>query len=262
MAEEQGGMPTGAPRGVRAGAPTGASTGAPAGAQPGGPTGGPVVHEVPYHAQWESAELVRVIIDGQVDAAEDPRWGQSGAASPEEYAWWSWRLCGVACLRMALDHWWGLAPPALTLAGECVAAGAYVRDGESLRGLIHTPFADYVRRRWGLAAQARELAPAELAAEVAGGRLVMVSVHPAIREPAGPAPVRRGGHLVLVVGATDTAVVIHNPSGFPGESQSFAHVPWRSFERFYAGRGIVLGPPGTGGAVGARSVPDQQPVGS
>lgn len=115
----------------------------------GGPTGGPVVHEVPYHAQWESAELVRAIIDGQVDAAEDPRWGQSGAGTPEEYAWWSWRLCGVACLRMALDHWWGLAPPALTLAGECVAAGAYVRDGESLRGLIHTPFAAYVRQRWG-----------------------------------------------------------------------------------------------------------------
>ncbi|MFJ9696130.1 C39 family peptidase [Kitasatospora sp. NPDC101183] len=203
----------------------------------------PVVHEVPYHAQWESAELVREIVDGRLDAAADPRWGQSGAATPEEYGWWSWRLCGVACLRMALDHWWGVAPAAIGLAGECVAAGAYVRDGESLRGLVHVPFADYARERWGLAARAAELTPEEIAEEVAAGHLVMVSVHPSIREPLGPEPVRRGGHLVLAVGATDTAVVIHNPSGFPGESQAFAHVPWRAFGPFYSGRGIVLGPP-------------------
>ncbi|MEU8924896.1 C39 family peptidase [Kitasatospora sp. NPDC048545] len=202
-----------------------------------------VVHEVPYRAQWESPELVREIVDGRLNAAADPRWGQSGAVGPEEYAWWSWRLCGVACLRMALEHWWGVTPTAMALAGECVAAGAYVRDGESLHGLIHAPFADYVRRRWGLAARARELTPEEVSAEVAGGRLVMVSVHPSIREPGGPEPVRPGGHLVLAVGATDTALLIHNPSGFPGESQSFARVPWRSFGAFYAGRGVVLGPP-------------------
>ncbi|WP_045692900.1 C39 family peptidase [Streptomyces rubellomurinus] len=215
--------------------------------------GAPVVHEVPYHSQWESAELVRAIIDGRLDAAEDPRWGQSGADTPEEYAWWSWRLCGVACLRMALDHWWGVAPPALALADECVKAGAYVRDGESLRGLVHTPFAAYVRERWGLAAQAREASPEEVAAEVAGGRLVMLSVHPSIREPAGPEPVRRGGHLVLAVGVTDTSLVIHNPSGFPGESQEFAHVPWRSFGQFYAGRAIILGPPGGEGRAASGS---------
>ncbi|MGW1176400.1 C39 family peptidase [Kitasatospora sp. NPDC002543] len=211
-----------------------------------------VVHEVPYLAQWESAELVREIVDGRLDASADPRWGQSGAATAEEYAWWSWRLCGVACLRMALAHWWGVNPSAMALAEECVAAGAYLRDGEGLRGLIHAPFAEYVERRWGLAARARELTPADVSAEVADGRLVMVSVHPSIREPHGPEPVRRGGHLVLAVGATDTALLIHNPSGFPGESQSFARVPWRSFERFYAGRGIVLGPPeGASGARGA-----------
>ncbi|MFB7617993.1 C39 family peptidase [Kitasatospora sp. NPDC056181] len=206
-----------------------------------------VVHEVPYYAQWESPGLVREIVTGAVSAADDPRWGESGAATPEEYEYWSWRLCGVACLRMALDHWWGVAPTAVQLAEECLAAGAYERDGERLRGLIHTPFAAYVHQRWGLTGQARELTPAEVAAEVAGGRLVMLSVHPAIRDPDGPDPQRRGGHLVLAVGATATALVIHNPSGFAGESQAYAHVPWRQFERFYAGRGIVLGPPGVDG---------------
>ncbi|MEV0535238.1 C39 family peptidase [Kitasatospora sp. NPDC050463] len=202
-----------------------------------------VVHEVPYYAQWESPELVREIIEGSVGAADDPRWGQSGAATPEEYAYWSWRLCGVACLRMALDCWWGVAPPQVELAAECLAAGAYERDGERLRGLIHTPFAAYVRERWGLAAQARELTAEEVAGEVTDGRLVMLSVHPEIRAPDGPEPHRRGGHLVLAVGVTGTALVIHNPSGFAAESQAYAHVPWRRLDRFYAGRGIVLGPP-------------------
>ena len=70
----------------------------------------------------------------------------------------------------------------------------------------------------------------------------MISVHPTIRT-LEPAPVRPGGHLVLAVGADDDALLIHNPSGFPGESQQFARVPWRDLERFYAGRGVLLGPP-------------------
>ncbi|MEK8171966.1 hypothetical protein NKH77_29120 [Streptomyces sp. M19] len=66
----------------------------------------------------------------------------------------------------------------------------------------------------------------------------MLSVHP--RSASWTRRRRRGGHLVLAVGATPDAVVIHNPSGFPGRSQRFAHVPWADLERFYAGRGVVL----------------------
>lgn len=58
---------------------------------------------VPYYAQWESAALVPDIIGGTLSAADDPLWQRSGAASREEYAFWSWRLCGMACLRMALE---------------------------------------------------------------------------------------------------------------------------------------------------------------
>ncbi|MET9616329.1 C39 family peptidase [Kitasatospora indigofera] len=203
-----------------------------------------IIHQVPYYSQWESPELVREIIAGKLSAADDPLWGQSGAATQEEYEFWSWRLCGMACLRMALDHWWGVAPPAVTLAGECLAAGAYVRRGERLDGLIHAPFAAYVGERWGLAAESRpDLAAEDIPRLLAAGRLVMTSVHPAVRT-LGPEPARRGGHLVLAVGATERELVIHNPSGFAGESQAFARVPWTDLPRFYAGRGIVLGPHG------------------
>lgn len=204
-----------------------------------------IVHQVPYYSQWETPELVPDILAGTMLAADDPLWERSGAASPDDYEYWSWRLCGVACLRMALDHWWGVAPPAVRLAEECLDAGAYVRhpDGR-LDGLVHAPFAAYVRRRWGLPAEARSPLPAEeLAGHLEQGRLVMLSVHPSIRT-LDPIPPRLGGHLVLAVGATEDALVIHNPSGFPDGSQRFAQVPWDDLPRFYAGRGIVLGPYG------------------
>ncbi|MFD7734882.1 C39 family peptidase [Kitasatospora phosalacinea] len=204
----------------------------------------PINHQVPYYSQWESPELVPDILDGTLRAADDPLWERSGAADETEYEYWSWRLCGMACLRMVLDHWWGVAPGAVRLAEECQQAGAYVRhpDGR-LDGLIHAPFAAYARTRWGLHAEAVAQLPAErVVAELAEGRLPMLSVHPGIRILAPEVP-RTGGHLVLAVGADDEALLIHNPSGFPDGSQQAARVPWGDLDRFYSGRGIVLGPP-------------------
>jgi len=205
----------------------------------------PIIHQVPYYSQWESPGLVPDILDGTVRAADDPLWERSGAASEDEYEYWSWRLCGMACLRMSLDFWWGVAPAAVRLAEECRQAGAYVRhpDGR-LDGLIHAPFAGYARDRWGLYAEARSpLAAEELRGELTAGRLAMLSVHPSIRT-LDPHPPRQGGHLVLAVGANDQELLIHNPSGFPDGSQQYARVPWPDLDRFYAGRGVVLGPPG------------------
>jgi hypothetical protein len=68
----------------------------------------------------------------------------------------------------------------------------------------------------------------------------MVSVHKSIRTPEVDPP-SKGGHLVLVVGADAEGVELNNPSGFPGRSQHEAPVPWTTLERFYAGRGVVLG---------------------
>ncbi|MBT2525427.1 C39 family peptidase [Streptomyces sp. ISL-99] len=202
-----------------------------------------VLHPVPYHSQWASPELVAAIIAGALDAAEDPLWPKYGAETPEEYAWWSWRLCGMACLRMCLDHWQQTVPTAMDLAKECVEAGAYVHRADGgLDGLIYGPFAAYATRRWGLEAVVRPALPQqEIPQLLASGRLVVLSVHPSIRTLA-PEPPRKGGHLVLAVGATPEHVLIHNPSGFPDRSQQFAPVPWTDLGRFYAGRGVVLGP--------------------
>lgn len=204
--------------------------------------GGAVCLPVPYLSQWETPELVGEIISRRIDAADDPAWRSSGADSPEEYAYWSWRACGIACLRMALRHWQGSAPPMMELARDLLAAGAYVRreDG-GLDGLIYAPFAARVRDRFGLHAQARpELPTGDIRSELRAGRLVMLSVHPSIRTHLVDPP-SRGGHLVLAVGADPQAVTFHNPSGLYQDSQQYARVPWDRLGPFYAGRGVVLG---------------------
>jgi hypothetical protein len=43
-------------------------------------------HAVPYLSQFESAHLVAEFIAGTLPTTEDPRWAESGAADPEEYA--------------------------------------------------------------------------------------------------------------------------------------------------------------------------------
>lgn len=203
-----------------------------------GPTTKP---RIPYYSQWESASLVPEFITGTRPAADDPLWQKSGADSPEEYDFWAPRMCGVACLRMALDYWRFPVPPSVPLVRELEKAGAYVRDADQVRGLIYKPFAEYVTRRWDLYARVTpELTPAEIQQEVNAGRLVMISVNKDIRTPEVE-PLGKGGHLVLVVAADADGVELHNPSGLPGSTQRNAGVSWTTLDRFYAGRGIVLG---------------------
>jgi hypothetical protein len=195
---------------------------------------------IPYFAQWESAHLVAEFVNGTVLAVDDPAWASWGSETPEEYAFWAGRTCGVACLRMVLAHRDGSAPSPALITRECVGAGAYVVEGDGVRGLIYAPFAEYVSTRWNLAATVHpHLTLPEVAAAVTSGRPVMISVHGSIRYPAGR-PAGRGGHLVLVVGYVGDHFLVHNPSGLPGVSQEFFRMSAGELEGYFAGRGIVL----------------------
>lgn len=199
---------------------------------------------VPYVCQFASPELVPALISRALAPEDDPAWAESGATSPEEYAWWCRRVCGTACLRMALVHWRGEAPGTVELAHECVAAGAYLVDGDQVQGLIYAPFAVYARERWGLDPTVETaLDHSQVRAHLDAGRLPMLSVHPSIRT-LDPEPPARGGHLVLAVDHDAEALYVNNPSGFPG-TQHYARVPWSALDRFFARRGVVLSNPRT-----------------
>jgi hypothetical protein len=197
-------------------------------------------------AQWESPERIADILAGRLDARDDPRWAASGAPDRDSYAYWSWRCCGMACLRSVLLARDGVAPGTAALAEEMLAAGGYLRRADGgLDGLIYAPFVTWLARRWGLAARVEaDLDPGALRSRVAAGDWVVASVHARIREPAS-APPATGGHLVLVHGITSTsdgrpAVVFHNPSGDRSVNQAGAVVALDDFARFFAGRGVVI----------------------
>ena len=195
----------------------------------------------PYFGQWESPELIGDIISGQCRAEDDPAWADSGAASQEDYARWADHLCGVACLRMALAAR-GITPPRTReLARVLTGYGAYVEQEDgNIRGLIYAPAILWLAEAHAMPAEiildrAAEVIPPLLA----DGGLFIASVHPAIRRPAEPAP-GKGGHLVLVFGAGQGALRLHNPSGHDAASQADARVPIPDFARVFAGRGIWL----------------------
>jgi len=198
------------------------------------------IPDVPYFAQWESAELVPSIISGAMRASQDPLWARSGADSPAEYEFWSWRACGVACLRMLLKWWKGETPAALPLVRECRDAGAYVANGNEVRGLIYAPFCRYLGDRWNLDARVvTGVELPELAGLLSEQRLAILSVHPSIREVTQPPP-ERGGHLVLAVAGSRDELILHNPSGLPGRSQRFAAYSLGTLSRYFAGRGMII----------------------
>src|SRR6266496_2584282 len=123
----------------------------------------PTTHHVPYCSQWESPDLVADFLCERLAASADPLWHRSGATDREEYEFWSWRICGMACLRMALTHWGYDTAPLVEMAGWFLAAGAYVCHHGRLEGLIYAPFAAYVTQRWGVTVTVRsELGSTEL----------------------------------------------------------------------------------------------------
>jgi hypothetical protein len=195
---------------------------------------------VPYFSQWESAELAERFVDGSLDLADDPRWAVSGARTPAEYGYWASKVCGLACLKMILAGRGQPVPPTMTLVEQALAWRAYIPEGDRVAGLIYQPFADWVAAEYEIIAEVVPHLSLEAIATTASPRTpVIASVHKWIRWPDRNPPAR-GGHLVLVTGASGGQLRFHNPSGLPPATQRDALVSAADFARFYAGRGLLI----------------------
>ena len=197
---------------------------------------------VPYVSQWESPDRAEDILNGTLPLADDPNWARSGATDVAEYERWANHVCGMACLRMVLAARTGDAPPVLELARGAAAHGAYVAEGDAIRGLIYAPFVGFVRAKFGLSAQiVTGIGARGIPGVLRGAEFFIASVHPSIRRPDSDPPAK-GGHLVLVYGQTDGMLVFHNPSGHDRASREAVALPVETFDRFFAGRGIAILP--------------------
>lgn len=199
-----------------------------------------MLSSVPYVCQWATPELAADLIAGRVTLADDVNWARSGARDRAEYIEWANHVCGMACLKMVLSHRDGEAPSLLELVRRSLPYGAYVREGERIKGLIYAPFVDYVREQFALESEVRVgIEPEDLPQVLSQRRYFIASVHPGIRQPEQTPP-QRGGHLVLVTAAEADCVTFHNPSGDSPATRQQVTLPLSSFGRFFAGRGIAI----------------------
>lgn len=204
-------------------------------------------YQVPYYAQIASPELATPIFVEGMNPVLDPRWAESGASSPEEYAYWVERACGIACVKMCVE---ALGGPRRAMM-EWIAAGlernGYLikekEDGQKVEvGWIHRSLAELISSQ-GFRAQPATATLMEIIKHLQQDRMVIASVS---YEVGDLIPVtKKGGHLVVVTGADCTdeeaaAFYLNNPSGRRGELQAGACIPAERFAEGYTGRVIVV----------------------
>ena len=145
--------------------------------------------DAPYFSQWESAELAARFIADARALGDDPRWAASGARDVAEYAAWANHVCGMACLKMILAARTAQIWPILELARQATSYGAYVVEGETIRGMIYAPFVSYLRAAHGIVAEiVTAITAQDLPRIMMRAPFVIASVHPWIRTPDAPPP--------------------------------------------------------------------------
>ncbi len=200
--------------------------------------------DVPYYSQWESPELTSAILTGKILASADPLWQNSGAVTPAEYELWSWNACGMACLKMLLQHKQALKVPLVTLAKQCLSYGGYQEPLQDSPGLFYKPFCTFVAAEYQLQARpVTALTITEIINTIGQGGYVIASVNPAIRDP-DSTPTSKGGHLILLFGYNKKTKTLyfHNPSGGTTKNQSNVALSNKQFKKFFAYKGIVISP--------------------
>ena len=194
----------------------------------------------PSFCQWETAELAEAIVTGKATPADDPLWALSGALDQQEYIDWANHVCGMACFKMVWAALTGRAFPIMELARAATQYGAYTVDDSGIHGMIYAPFVTFLREEFDVEARIEtDLTVQDFPRLLEEGLFFIASVHPTIRWP-DQEPPRKGGHLVLVTAADDTHIVFHNPSGHTQETRCDAKVSLETFDRFFAGRGVLI----------------------
>lgn len=202
-----------------------------------------VINSVPYYSQWESPSLVgKIIIRNETSAQDDPLWERSGAKSPEEYELWARNMCGMACLKMIIEHKFGKIVPIIDLGKKCLKYGGYVLQPNTIDGMYYSPFIKFIKEEFNLdAGVVGSMSIDRIVKELSLGNYIIASVSHKIRNPDSK-PSTKGGHLILLLGydLDKRTILFHNPSGDTNKNQGYVEIPFSQFENFFARRGIVI----------------------
>jgi len=202
-----------------------------------------ILYNVPYISQFASSEYAEIVLKGEVSAALDPKWPETGAISTEEYVTWVTTICGMACTVMALEFFNQTKHQPISLARNAKEHNVYQLHQHELSGLRYKEYCTWVEQYNLHASLYSRLSIAGIHYLLARGKLVIASVNPNIRGVNTVSKEQVGGHLVLIVGCDkiNSTITIHNPSGFASnQSQTFHTISIQNFKDHFAGRGISV----------------------
>lgn len=212
-----------------------------------------VPYNVPYVCQFASRELVQNFINKTQSLETDPRWAHYGAATPQEYAHWALRSCGVVCVKMAVDGLSGAdsgsvmdwVKKGLAIDGYLTGVRPDRPDQRVEYGWKHDALAQLAINAGYRAVLASDLKIDDTKNITNAGSLLIASVSSQLGELDAPVT-RSSGHLVVILGvsANDTGqathVILHNPSGRTQVMQETAQIPVERFRVGFSGRGIIV----------------------
>ena len=202
-----------------------------------------VIHTTPYVSQFAHPDYAEKVLKENIRLTSDPRWQDTGAQSPEEYAEWALTICGMACTSMILRYFKNQTDGIVSLARDAQSHGVYKDMNGELSGMQYHTFVDWIQTYGIRSTIYTRLGIHGIQRLLSKGSLVIVSVNPNIRGYQTTSAEQKGGHLVLVTGYDTIAqtVTLHNPSGFASDNTQANHVlAVDQFLRYYAGRGVAV----------------------
>ncbi len=197
---------------------------------------------IPYQSQFATPELTEDILENK---ANDPNWASFGFKDQAEYAFWSEKICGIACFKMILEFYNLLNKKSMAeLTKEGLDLGGY--DLKNNRGWFHGPLLKQAQL-YGLQGQiAAHFGINSICSLILNKKFFIASVNPCIiRFDEKITNEEPGGHLVLVIGfrlKNDQCegFFINNPSGKTNETRAKAFIPIETFKKAYGKKGIAV----------------------
>lgn len=177
-----------------------------------------------------------------------------GAKDSQEFTFWSWRDCGIVCVKMILDTK-GKAKnkSIMDLTREGIQLGGYIlyeNDTFVDRGWFHHSLAALLKQ-YGISAETKKWQTIEsVAKEILANKLVILSVlvpgRKSIQEDGSFQPKKNatfGGHLLLAVGVKMKGkkvegIYVHDPRGLE-KYQKRAYILTPTFDNIFTNRIIV-----------------------
>lgn len=198
---------------------------------------------VPYQCQFATPDLTGKILDGDLEASNDPNWKIFGYKTAEEAAYWTMRQCGICCVKIALDRY-GVHKTVAELTEQGLKLGGYDKDND--RGWFYKPLVALAEKYGAKGRVFRYLTVESVAKELMSDKLVVMSVNPQIiRGDKKITNHEKSGHLVVAVGfklsgRRISGVYIHNPSGRTQDMREYAFIPSETIQRSFGNRGFLL----------------------